>query len=487
MTPTPPRPAVPPSPAAAGRLAEADALREGEAADRRRALDAYRDLRAHLDPARPEDAIRIRWVFENGAERDAAVAELAAAAEGSPDPELRETATLVRGQAAADAGRPEEAEELFRGLLREGRGSGRRIERLACLSLGKLYAHQRRGFEALVISRMAAGLARKAGHLWDLCVARARTCMALQVIDDGERLASAVEELDRALDEVPADRARPLRFLVHGLRTEAALEVGDLDGARRGLEALRSLGDPALGGTGDPRLPLYLEAEIELRSGRPPEALELVRRCRAIPARLATSDLPLAMLEARARAESGDAAGAAGVIRGVLDLLDVEAEPDPLGTGQRIRWSVEGGRLLQDRCGDPEGARRAFDLASGWVLRRIVEVGRVIAQVPELAGIAPEDLRALTDYRNRFVRDQAEIMDRVAALFGDEEPPAELVHGDTPEEGFFLACAWCRRVRSAAGTWLPVGEFLPDDRQLRISHGICRDCNDRWMERVAKS
>jgi hypothetical protein len=28
-----------------------------------------------------------------------------------------------------------------------------------------------------------------------------------------------------------------------------------------------------------------------------------------------------------------------------------------------------------------------------------------------------------------------------------------------------------------------VGEFLPDDRHLRISHGICRDCHDRWMEK----
>jgi hypothetical protein len=485
MSSPPPPGAVPAS--ATARLVEADSLRGGEPEDRRRALAAYRDLRAHLDPARPGDGERLRWVFENDPTRDAVVAEIAATAERSADGDLRETAVLVRGQSAADAGRPEEAEAVFRGLLDGGRGSGRRIERLACLSLAKLYAHQRRGFEALVISRLAATMARRAGHLWDLCVARARACMALEVLDDGERLAAAVEELDRALDGVAAERARPLRALVQGFRAEAALEVDDLEEARRSLASLRAYEDPARGGTGDPRLPLYLEAEIELRTGRPAEALALARRCRELPARLATSDLPLSMLEARALAETGAAAEAGRVLRGVLDLLDQEADPDPLGTGQRIRWSVEAGRLLQDRLGSADEARRAFDLASGWVLRRIVEVGRVMAQVPELSGITPEDLRVLTDYRNRFVREQSEILDRVAALFGDADPPAGLVHGDSPEEaGFFLACAWCRRVRTAAGTWLPVGEFLPDDRHLRISHGICRDCHNRWMERVAK-
>ena len=486
--PTPPAPAGPVPPDAARRLSEADARRDGDPAARRLALDTYRELRAHLDPARPGDAARFQWVFENDQFRDPIVAELAAAAERALDPDLRDTATLVRGQAAADAGRPEEAEAIFRALLGNCRGSGRRIERLCCLSLAKLFAHQRRGFEALVTARAAATLARKAAHLWDLCVARARTCMALQVIDDGARLAAAVDELERGLESVPPERARPLLHLVHGFRIEAALEVDDVEGARRALIALRALHGPGQAPVGDPRLPIYLEAEIALREGKPRESIELVRRCRETRAMLATSDLPLAMLEARALVEAGEAPAAAVVLGHVLDLLDEEADPDPLGTGQRIRWSVEAGRLLQDRCAMPEGARRAFDLASSWVLRRIVEVGRAVAQVPELSGMLPEDLRAITDYRNRFVREQGEILDRVASLFGDEELPGGLVHGDaTDEEGFFLACAWCRRVRSAAGVWLPIGEFLPDDRDLRISHGICKDCHHRWLDRLGST
>jgi hypothetical protein len=470
-------------------LAEADGLRAGGPAGRRRALALYRGLRGSLDPARPEDAARVLWVFENDGRRDGPVGELAAAAaKAGADPEFRGLAELVLGQATADAGKADEAEAAFRALLLRNRGTGQRVERLACLSLAKLFAHQRRGFEALALARMAANLARKAENLWDLCVARSRICMALQVIDDGERLGRAVDELERGLDDVPPERARPLRWLVLGFRVEAALEVDDLDGARRAMEGLRGLSAAEAGPTGDPRLPLYLEAEIESRSGRPAEALALVAAARSIPARVAASGLPLSLLEARCLAETGDAAGARRALAAVLDLLDEEGELDLYGTGQRIRWATEAGRLLQDRLGDRPGACRAFDLAAGWVVRRIVEIDRAIGELPELSGMATEDLRALTDHRNRFVREQSEILDRVAALFSGETPPPGLIHGaERGEEGYFHACAWCRRVKTADDRWLPVGEFLPDDRRLRISHGICEDCRRRWTDRMAAS
>jgi hypothetical protein len=467
-------------------LAEADGLRAGGPPGRRRALALYRGLRDALDAARTEDAARVQWVFENDARRDGPVGEMAAAAaKSAKEPEFRDLAELVRGQSLADLGRLDEAEAVFRALLAAARGTAARIERLSCLSLAKLFAHQRRGFEALALARIAATLARKAENPWDLCVARARICMALQVIDDGERLARAVEELDRALDDAPEERARPLRWMVLGFRVEAALEVDDLDGARRALEGLKGLTSSSAGTSGDPRLPLDLAAEIEARSGRHREALARIAGARAIPARVPASDLPLALLEARCLAESGDAEAGRRSMAAVLDLLDEEPDPDPFGTGQRIRWATEAGRLLQERLADPAGAQRAFDLAAGWVVRRIVEIDRAIADMPELAGVAAEDLRALTDHRNRFVREQAEILDRVAGLFSGDAPPPGLVHGGVGEDSYFHACAWCRRVKTAGDRWLPIGEFLPDDRRLRISHGICGDCRRRWTDRMA--
>lgn len=468
-------------------LAEADALRAGDASARRRALATYRAFRASLTAGRAADAARILWVFENDARRDAAVGDLASATASGDDPDVKGTATLVLGQVAAEAGRTDQAEGLLRGLLVDRRGTGHRLERLACLALSRLFAQRRRGFEALALARMAASLARKAGSAWDLCAARARVCMALDAMGDAERLATALEELDRGLEGIPRERARPLRLMVLGFRAESALAGDDLEGARRALEGLRALRPDGDAAAADPRLASYLEAEIALRDRRPDEAAALVRRARDIPSPVAASDLPLAILEARCLVEQGDRDRARAVLAGVLDVLDADPESDPLGPGQRIRWSMEAGRILQDRCGDVAAARRAFDLAAGQVAGRIAEIDRGMAEMPELSGMSEEDLAALTAHRDRFARQQVEILDRVAALFRGEAPPAGLIHGEEPgEEGFFRACAWCRRVRGGSGRWLPIGEFLPEGRRLRISHGICGDCHRRISARPAR-
>jgi hypothetical protein len=445
-----------------------------------------RDLAPRLDPADAGDAARIRWIFENDHRRDAVVGGLAdRASRTAKDQEFRDVAELVRGQAAADSGDPEQAEACFLVLLEKNRGSGLRAERFAALALAKLFAHQRRGFEALSFARLGANLARKAGHTFDLCVARARVCMALQVMDDGERLARAVDELERGLADVREEAARPLRFMALALRVQAALEAEDAAGARQAMTVLRGLADASGDLIGDPRLLLYLEAEIEAQAGRPAEALARVAEARRLPALLPTSDLPLSLLEARCLCDRGDLETARQVVHDLLDRLDDEPDPDPFGTAQRIRWSVQAGRLLQERCADPDGARRGFDLAAGWVVRRIVEIDRAIREMPELSAVSAEDLGALTDHRNRFLLEQVEILDRVGALFAGKAPPPGLVHGETGgEEGYFHACAWCRRVKTAEDRWLPIGEFLPDDHHLRISHGICDDCRKRWMERT---
>ena len=473
---------------AARRLAEADDLRSGDAPSRRSALETYRELRSCLDPARPADAARLLWAFENDRDRDAVMGEMArdAAARAPAGSDLRNAALLVSGQAAADGGRPEEAERIFGALLAEHRGTGHRYERLACLSLAKHYAHQRRGYEALVLARSAAGLARKGGHPYDLCVARSRICMALQVLQDAERLAAAVVELDRSLADLPPDRSRPLRVRVEGWKAEAALDAGNLEAARAAIAAQRATADDRGSMPGDDRHPVYLEALLRWNEGRPEEALALVERAREIPARLPASDLPLSLLEARCLQRTGRPGEALRRLVALLDLVEESDGEDALGTGQRIRYADRAGRLLQEECASPPDARRAFDLAAGWALRRVVEIERTMAAIPELDGIESSDLRTLTDYRNRFIREHGEILDRLASLYGGDSPPESLLVADPggAPETFFRSCAWCRRVRSVDGRWLPVGEFVPDDRHLRVSHGICPTCHSRWTERL---
>ena len=51
------------------------------------------------------------------------------------------------------------------------------------------------------------------------------------------------------------------------------------------------------------------------------------------------------------------------------------------------------------------------------------------------------------------------------------------------EDGQIPICAWCGCVRTADGTWAPLGPLLPSDRRLLLTHGICPACREDPPER----
>ncbi|MHC4923423.1 MAG: tetratricopeptide repeat protein [Planctomycetota bacterium] len=469
--------------AAQAMLREADALRDRDGIDRVRALAGYRGLAALLDPETDEGRDRMQWVFENDPVRDDVIGELAHRGTGSSHVEFQRLSVLVFGQVATEAGKLEEAESLLRTLLSKDFSLGSRTERLAALALARVFALQRRGFEALVMARVAAGLARKAGSPWDLCLARSRICMAFQVLADRQRLEAALDELERSLLAIPRDRALPLDMTVQAARAEAAIDEKNAAAAREALDKLKTLIPERGPRRGDARLPDFLEAQVLLLEERAAEALQAVERARALPTRVAASDLALLMLEARCRLISEGKEAARAPAHEVLRRLEGVLETDNLGTGQRIRYATVAGHFLMAEGEDEEAANRAFDLAADVVIERILEVDRTLDELPGLRSVASDDLRALGDYRNRYVEEQPEILDRLAAFFL-ESTPRNLVRPSANEEDetFFNACAWCRRIRNTRGVWLPIGQFVPDNRGMRVSHGICPGCQQRWLE-----
>ena len=67
------------------------------------------------------------------------------------------------------------------------------------------------------------------------------------------------------------------------------------------------------------------------------------------------------------------------------------------------------------------------------------------------------------------------LLREVAAVFtssGGRPPSAEFAAND----GLILVCAWCARVRSPAGHWIPVRQFLSQESHVVITHGICTEC-----------
>ena len=40
-------------------------------------------------------------------------------------------------------------------------------------------------------------------------------------------------------------------------------------------------------------------------------------------------------------------------------------------------------------------------------------------------------------------------------------------------------CAWCKRVSTRKGHWLPLAHYIPSDPELLVTHGICAECREK--------
>ncbi len=476
-------------------LLEADRARFGSEEERAHAAQAYLTLRAWLEPDRPEDAARLlwlhEWLVERTAERTLAhcvsdegavreVAERAAAV--LLDPERRALAELGLAEAAGHALCRREQEERYRRVLDARRGTGGQAERAACRRLAGFYAGQRREFEALVMAHKALTLVEAAGPAvdpWERCETRLRACDAIQAIEDEERMPAAVAAIEEALDACRGDpRAWRAEHFVHATRFEGAVASGDVAGARRELARMRAAIPEGTPPPGDPRWLAHCEASLALAAGDPREALRRVEEVRGLPVVRRGAVLAMDLLEVRCLAETGAREAAVVRSRDLVRALDPDVSRGVLSTGRRIRDASRLGTLLLEKCGNADAAHVAFELAAGAVLERILEVDRCVREMPEMADIGPENLRMLAEYRARYAAEHADLLRRVADALA---PRIHSGHGPFAAlegtGGLLRVCAWCSRVKEADGTWLPVGQYLPADFRLRVTHGMCEECH----------
>ena len=109
------------------------------------------------------------------------------------------------------------------------------------------------------------------------------------------------------------------------------------------------------------------------------------------------------------------------------------------------------------------------------VLRRHAEVEAQHRELPELADSTEEDWTVLDEYRERLKTTRGELLTHVARAWKPGHPTFDAV--------VFLdqlrACAWCRRIRTLDGAWIPMAEHIPSDPRVEITHAICPECRDR--------
>ena len=52
-------------------------------------------------------------------------------------------------------------------------------------------------------------------------------------------------------------------------------------------------------------------------------------------------------------------------------------------------------------------------------------------------------------------------------------------------QGLLPICAWCKKIRDDQNYWHQVESYLGLHSDVRFSHGICPECNQRFLEGTA--
>lgn len=392
------------------------------------------------------------------------------------DDELR-LACLREGIRDADEGRYLDAELRFRQVLASVRGSGTRPERLAASSLLTLFAREGRDVEALILARRHVALALSGGDVEDLCFAYASITDALARLEDWRRLDHEIAEFERALGAYGGRHDGGLRRHLLRACIRRELARNNVVVAEALLARIRVLdaGDP---GPLELRHPtLVCEAQIGLAAGRPDRARAALA---SIPAKYRS--IQDAFLSARCTLAIDGADAAVAALARVVDALE---SPDAAreGIATRLRVARQAAQFAE-RVGAPVAlTSRAFEVAAAMVLLRASEIERAAREMPELATVDPQDARALAAYRIRFASEQKDLLAAVADLLRKRAAAGDLptwAHG-TPDASARI-CPWCLRIRTADGTILPIGHYVPSAAGLAVRRTACDSCESRLRE-----
>ncbi len=478
----PPPPSAPSEDPRGGALRGADALREGPPSGWLAAVEAYLALAGGFRPGEPEDDARVRWLLTQPLHRSDRLQRVALRWVGSGDRELRHAARLTLAECAAEARDYRTAEQHVRSVYEETRGTDLPTGIRTLTTLGAIFMRQGREVELLLVARRLASTAARLGETEGRIAAAGTEFAAAFALDDVERMDDAATRGWALIDgDGPADAGRPRREWALR-RTEVALRRGDPARARRLLRIATSpLPDGSPPGT-EPGVAEFQGARISLLHGRAADALGAARAALAgPPVPVPRVAVRLRLVEATALAEAEGPAAALGAARGLLaDLQDPGATA--LGHGTLLRIGAALGNLLRDRVRSPDDARAAYDLATTAVFQRLLQIHRTAREMPWLFEDSAGDGNLLAEYRARFLRRHGEIAGAVAALLRlGVGPLGGAVRAMAAPEGLVVTCAWCHRVRTADGLWLPLEAFLPEGGSLRVTHGICPDCYGRQL------
>jgi hypothetical protein len=124
-----------------------------------------------------------------------------------------------------------------------------------------------------------------------------------------------------------------------------------------------------------------------------------------------------------------------------------------------------------------EAACRIYDLAASMVLRRIRQLAARWDELPELAEGSADDLSYLRLLRNTYQTWQQRLMDSVVmTIQRHRDSLGSVLFAKDDDSPLLRVCAWCGRLHTRSGHWLPVAHYVPEADDLWVSHAICPTC-----------
>jgi hypothetical protein len=388
----------------------------------------------------------------------------------------RLAALVETGRRHTDANEFEEAECAFIRVLDEVRGSGSDVELRAVEGLYRACMLQGREAELLPLARRLCVLAAKRNDPVVVCDARQAVTCALANLEDWDRTLRSLPDFDDAIAQCAPELRPRHELMAASMRCSAAFETGDFAGADAALARVDAIARSASPTAWWKLSRMVIEARLHLVRGDAREAVRVARRAISIaPAFVAGIDAHVVEIEALFACDGADAAAAAA--QRVMDLVD--AAGSDLSAPSLIVHAFGGlGLFLHERCGLPDLARRAYDLAAAAALRRVEEIEMSHGGIPELTVLDTDDAAALAQFRSRFQSRRHALMQSVARLLREEAARGRSVAlARTVAAGWVRVCAWCLRARPADGGWMPIGHFVPaHDDAIRVTHGICEEC-----------
>ena len=298
---------------------------------------------------------------------------------------------------------------------------------------------------------------------------------ALADLHDWTRFDAAAAQMQASVEQYAGEHAAALRRHLGRTRATAALERGDLDGARTAFAASRDLET----GASSPEETMdgyILDANIEAAARRFTRARSSLTLARGIAVPMGTSALSLAHLETICQLAINGPGAALAPARRLLDLLD-GADARRFGTSPRFEFARRVGVLLHCHCQAFDDARRAFDLAAEALAARAPEMERC---AKDAAASSPEDSDLVTAYRDRFAAERNSLAAEVVKLFRDAALNAVAMPSlSALAKGTAGLCAYCNGARLPDGSPIAFDALGSSGARTRIVHGRCGDCATR--------